>query len=232
MADDQKHEAGLEALKADVDQAIEMSPDLWAEIEADLDSPGPRDALVSLSTPVRRLLAVLGLFVIGAAIVALQGVRGDLDQGGWLLFAACSSTLIAGSLVAAAFSLRNRADAPMPAWPWVPVAWAWTLGVAAIAPWPGMTGVPPEMILHCFAYTSAMVVFATLWFALLERATTPVPWRIGLAAAAAGMGAFAFQSVFCPGVDVLHLVVGHGGASVAGASVAVLLAMGLQFLRR
>jgi hypothetical protein len=137
-----------------------------------------------------------------------------------------------GSVLAAAFSLRSRADAPLPAWPWVPVAWAWMLGLAALAPWPGMTGVPHEMILHCFGYTAVMVALATLWFALLERGTSPVPWRIGLAAASAGMGAFAFQSVFCPGVDVAHLVFGHGGAGVVGALLAMLAAVVIGAVRR
>ncbi|MCB9673632.1 MAG: hypothetical protein H6737_00865 [Alphaproteobacteria bacterium] len=219
-------------IEADAERAAQVPPDLWARVEADLDRRGPRDPLVSLPTPVRRLLGGAGLLAFGVGLVGIQGVREDLSGGAWTTFAVCGAMFVLGSLAAAAFSLRDRASRPLPGWPWAPLAWSLMVGGSAVLPWPGMTGVPAAMHAYCFWATSVMVVLSTIWLALLERAEKPVAWRVALAGAGSGLAAFVFQSVFCPGVDLVHLVVGHGGAGVVWSVLAVAVAFGLSLRRR
>ncbi|MEZ4323372.1 MAG: hypothetical protein R3F61_38260 [Myxococcota bacterium] len=207
-------------IEADARSVSAVAPDLWSRIEAELDAPSAREALVSRSTAQRRLLGALGVLVIGTGVVAAQGVRADLEPAGWALFAACGGSFVLGSLAAAAWSLRSHGEAPLPGWPWVPLTWVAMMAGTAL-PWPGMVGVPPEAHAYCFGMSSVMVVLSTIWLALLERSARPVPWRVGLAAAGSGLAAFAFQSVFCPGVDLAHLVLGHGGAGIVWAALAV-----------
>lgn len=215
-------------LQADGDASAELPDDLWAKIEEDLDQGGLRDALTSLSTPLRRFLAMCGLGVGGGLLMAVQNVRTDLDGQGWALFGACASVYGIGAVWAMSYALKSRGEATGP--PGAAVA-AGALGLvlwSAVAPWPGMANVPASAHLHCFAMTSIAVAVATTWFALLDRARTPTPWRIGLGALGTGMAAFVFQGAFCPGVDVVHLIVGHAGAGLIGAGVAMALASGVR----
>lgn len=198
-----------------------VPPDLWTRIEADLDQPSARDRLVSLSTALRRGIAAGVLLVAGATLVGAQGVREDLNSSGWALFALCGGLLAVVGGLGVFTALRSRARAPIPTWPWVPLTWAVLLGWSAVGPWPGMTGIPLEIHIYCFEVTSTMVIGVSFLIALLERARRPVPWRVGLIAAGAGLIAFAFQSVFCPGIDLAHLVLGHGGAGIVWAAVAM-----------
>ncbi|MBX2799440.1 MAG: hypothetical protein KTR31_17325 [Myxococcales bacterium] len=207
-------------LSADAD-AIGGAADLWALIDAELDQPGWRDPLVSLSTPVRQLLAVLGLVLTGVVLVAAQGVREDLDATGWQLFAVSAGALVVAAILGARTTLRAWSRAPVRGWTLVPLVWAFMMLWAAVAPWPGMPNVPFEMHLYCFGMTSMVVLASLLWMGLLERSPQPVVWRMGLAGAVGGLAAFAAQGVFCPGIDWVHLVVGHGGAGIVWALVAM-----------
>ncbi len=91
-----------------------------------------------------------------------------------------------------------------------------------------MRGVPISMHAYCFGMTSLAVVLSTVGLSWLDRGRTPVASRVGLSGAGAGAVAFVFQSVFCPGVDWLHLVVGHGGAGIVWALVGMALALVLR----
>ncbi|MCB9691803.1 MAG: hypothetical protein H6736_08310 [Alphaproteobacteria bacterium] len=210
-----------EALRADASGTLDLEPGAWGDVEVTLDQhAGPRDRLVSLSTAVRRALGLFGMGLCAGMLVVVQGVRGDLDATGWLSFIAAGWVLVAVGAGGTLMALRSTAARPLPAWPWLPLAWAFVLVWSAIGPWPGMTGVPAAMHLVCFTATSAMTVGATLWILLLERGPRPVPWRFGLSAASAGCTAFVAQSVFCPGIDYVHLVVGHGGPALLGGALA------------
>lgn len=214
------------------DPSLTRDPELaWGTLSDALDEPGPREPLVSLSTRTRRALALLGLLLFGGVLVGAQGVRTDLDPTGWLSFIVAGWTLAVGGAAGTLFALRSRTAPPVVAWPWIPSAWLFLLVWSAIGPWPGMTGVPPEMHFVCFSATSTMVLLSTVWIGLLEQGTRPVPWRLGLTAAGAGCVAFMFQSIFCPGIDYVHLVVGHGGASIVGGLLALAVAWAIDGVR-
>ena len=83
------------------------------------------------------------------------------------------------------------------------------------------------MDLYCLGMTMIPVALSIGWIMLWERASTPVPWRMAVSAAGAGLVAFTAQSVFCPGVDWFHLIVGHGGAGIGSAAL-----IGLWWLYR
>jgi hypothetical protein len=217
MTDETWVDAELEAdLVRDAAPLTLDTDGMWEVVDAELDAVGPREKLVELPTRVRRMLAMLGLIGASSLLVVLQGLRADLDPSGWFSFVVAGWVLAFVGSVGALFALRSRAAPPVPAWPWIPAAWAFLLGWSAIGPWPGMTGVPPAMHLLCFTATSAMVLVSTLWIGVLEQGRRPVPWRLGLIAASSGSVAFVAQSLVCPGIDLVHLVVGHGGASVVG----------------
>ena len=216
---------------ADAEQAVGDAPDLdamWASLDRELAQPGWRDRLVSVATPVRLVIALTGVLAIGALLVALQGLRSDLDSEGWLRFGLVGGVLMAIGGALALWPLRSRASAPSPLWPLIPGAWAVVLGFSVLAPWPGMTGVPSAMHLYCFGATSAAAVLATGWLALWDRSIGPVPQRIGLAAAGAGITAFVFQSLFCPGVDIAHLLIGHAAPTLGLSCVIIGLALVFQ----
>ena len=78
---------------------------LWAEIEQQVDAPGWRDPLVSARTPVRMLAGVAGVAVVGLAMVAVQGLRADLDGAGWTRFALLGVTLMALGIATALWPL-------------------------------------------------------------------------------------------------------------------------------
>lgn len=220
-----------EQLEKDANKTLALdTPELWGTLEEQLDQPGWRDAFVSQSTGVRRVAALTGLLLISGLLVGLQGIRNDLDTDGWLSFAMAGGVLLLLGSTGSVFALRSEASRPLPTWPWIPLSWVFLLVWASIGPWPGMTGVPAHMHLVCFGATSAMVGLSTLWMGLLDRSRRPVPWRLGLLASSAGAVAFVAQGVFCPGVDVVHLVVGHGGAAIVGGALAVLVALGVDGL--
>lgn len=200
---------------------VELSAGLRDRVAARASRRGGRAGLWSLATPWRRGLAVVGLLVVAWLLVVAQGVRTDLDDAGWFTFAAAGVPMGGVGLLAAAQALAHRGRPIRLTWWAIGLAWVWMLGWSGLGPWPGVTGVPAAMHLHCFGMTSVGAVLGTLWIGLLERAPGPVGWRWGLAAAGAGLVAFAAQSVFCPGIDLIHLLVGHGGASVVWALIAV-----------
>lgn len=213
----------------DVDTAMDPGASgldaLWGTIEQEIDSPGWREPFVSASTPVRMGLGLFGMLAIGALLVVFQGLRTDLDVAGWATFAMVGGGLMVMGAFLALWPLRGRSSTPAPLWPWIPVAWLVVLAFATVAPWPGMTGVPSAMHFYCFAATSIAAVGATAWLALFEQSVSPVPQRIGLAAAGAGIGAFVFQSLFCPGVDVVHLLLGHAAPTLGLSCVIIGLAL-------
>ena len=205
---------------------LEVSAGLRARTVREVAAPAPRRPLWSLATGWRRLAAGVGVVALGTLLIAAQGIRKDLDASGWMRFAMAALPMLGVGL----FGLRH-ALAPR-GWPvrWlygaVLMAWAWMIGWSALGPWPGMSDVPLSQHLYCFGMTSLVVVGGTIWAGLFERGRYPVPWRVAMAAASSGLVAFAAQSVFCRGIDVVHLVVGHGGAAVvwgllAGAAVVI-----------
>lgn len=218
-------------LEQDAERAEAEVPDLeglWATLDAKVQAPGWREPFVSARTPIRMAAAVVGVVVVGVAMVGVQGLRGDLDQAGWIRFALFGATLMGIGIATALWPLRSRARAPGPLWPLIPAAWLLLLAFSTIVPWPGMTGVPAAMHAWCFGATTVGGLLATGWLALWERSVQPVPQRIGLAATGAGLTAFVFQSLFCPGVDVVHLLVGHAGPTVGLAMVTIGLALLLR----
>lgn len=213
---------------ADAEAALDEAPDLntlWATIDAEVERPGWREPMVSASTPVRMAMGLAGVLGVGVLLVAVQGLRGDLDGEGWLRFGLVGGALMLVGAFLALWPLRSRASAPSPLWPLIPAGWAVVLGFTLLAPWPGMTGVPAAMHLYCFGATSLGAVLATAWLALWEQSTRPVPQRIGLVAAGAGIAAFVFQSLFCPGVDLVHLLVGHAAPTLGLSCVIIGLAL-------
>ena len=137
-------------------------------------------------------------------------------------------TLMALGIATALWPLRSRSAAPSPMWPLLPLLWLILLAFSTLAPWPGMTGVPAAMHAWCFGATTLGGLLATVWLALWEQSVRPVPQRIGLVATGAGITAFVFQSLFCPGVDVAHLVLGHAGPTIGLATVTIGLALLLR----
>lgn len=231
MADETWVDVELEErLEADARQPAALPPPSWEQLEGTLDDhAGWHDDLVSASTRLRGLMALTGTLLLGGALVGFQGLRGDLDPTGWLSFAVAGLTLSAVGVAGTFYALRSEGSAPRPTWPWLLATWAFVVVWSAIGPWPGMTGVPTEMHGVCFSSTSMMVLAATAWVALLERSSSPAPWRIGMTAASTGCVAFVFQSLFCPGVDFVHLLVGHGGPAIL---ISALTAGGLLAWRR
>ena len=218
----------LEADAAGIEVGEAELQTLWGTLEEDLDNPGWRDALTSLSTPVRMAAGSLGFALIGVLLVAGQGLRTDLDTNGWLRFGAIGGALVLVGAVTALWPLRSRLAAPAPLWPIIPVTWALLLGFTVLAPWPGVTGVSTEAHAICFGATTMAGLLATAWLALFERSVSPVPARIGLIGTGAGIGAFVFQSLYCPGVDVAHLMISHAAPTFGIATVMIGLALLLR----
>lgn len=215
MADETWVDVELEErLSADA-RSADLPPPAWEALEGTLDEhAGWHDDLVSSSTRLRRMLALTGSLFACGILVGFQGVRGDLDPTGWLSFSAAGLGLVVVGVAGTGFALRPAGLPARPTWPLLLGTWAFVLVWSAIGPWPGMHGVPPAMHLVCFSWTSGMVLLATAWVALLDRASRPVPWRVGMMAASTGCLAFVAQSIFCPGVDLVHLLVGHGGPAI------------------
>ncbi|MEN0068489.1 MAG: hypothetical protein AAGA48_40590 [Myxococcota bacterium] len=214
-------------LRADAARTKGVPDDLWDRIDADLSQGGVRDAVVSQPTGVRQLLGLLGVGVVGLLLVAIQGIRSDLTTGEWQRFVINALPLVATGHAVSAFSLGHRGNhRPLPGLA-VAAAWAVMIGSTLLDDWPGVHGVPYSMHWWCFGMTSLATLVALVWLTWLERASKPVVWRVGSAAAGAGLVAYVFQSVFCPGVDPFHLLVGHGAASVIWAVIGGLVALGL-----
>ncbi|MEO0604465.1 MAG: hypothetical protein AAF211_23730 [Myxococcota bacterium] len=218
-------------LRADAARTGGLPDDLWDKIDADLTRGGVRDQVVSWSTPVRIVVGLVGVLLVGALFVAMQGVRADLSSDGWQRFGFAALPLVVAGLAASGFSLLSRGRLPAAPGLAIVAAWAAMIVSSIYGDWPGMPKVPAAMDLWCFGMTSLATLIAMGWLTWLERARRPVVWRIGTAAAGSGLIAYLAQGVFCPGVDPLHLVFAHGGAAVLWSVVGMLAALGLVLRR-
>lgn len=218
-------------LRADAAHSGGVPGDLWDRIDADLSRGGLRERVTSRPTSVRIGLGLLGVLLFAGLLVALQGIRGDLDHDGWFRFARSATPLVVAGLAASAFSLVHRGHVrPVPGLAIVAI-WATMVASSTLGDWPGLPSVPASMDLWCFGVTSVSTVATMLWLTWLDRGVRPVVWRVGTAGAGAGLAAYVAQGVFCPGVDPVHLLVAHGGASVVWALVAMLGAWALALRR-
>lgn len=214
----------VQRLEADALGSVAVPHDLWDRLDAELATQGWRDRLVSRSTPQRALLGALGAAVAGGLLIGIQGVRADLDGSGWIRFWAVSLPLLAVALSGGLLSVRSRGATVIRY-----DALAAVLGLAVLLAsftlsFPGMHGVPLVAHLHCLGATALATTGIAVWFALLERDPRPAPARVALGAVGGGAWAHVAQSVFCPGADTVHLLVGHGLSAVGIAALAAMLA--------
>lgn len=232
MSREEPEDPVADRLRADAAQCGGAPDDLWARIDEDLTREGIRETVIAWSTPARRALGVGLVGLLCVLLVAVQGVRSDLSSGEWVHFAIDAGPLVLTGLAATVFALGHRGVTWRMPGLVIAAAWLVMLASSVLADWPGVTGVPTKMDVYCFAMTSLLTVAAMLGLSWLDRAERPVVWRVGAAAAGAGLVAFVAQGVFCPGVDVDHMILGHGGASVVWAVAGMLGALALARAKR
>lgn len=200
---------------------------LWERVDAEISAGDAHDRLVSLPSWLRLGIGAAVALGVGGLLIGVQGVRGDLDAAGWARFALASLPLGIATVSGLALSVRSRGASALP-YGALAAGIGGVVLLGALLAFPGMTGVPMAAHLHCGLATSLATATITACFAMLERDRRPAPARVALAAVGGGAWAFVAQSVFCPGVDVAHLLLGHGTSAVLVA----LLGAGLALLNR
>jgi len=191
-------------------------------------SPGPRDRLRELSTPIRIALASASMLAVCAVVQVLGGLRTDLGGDDLLQFVVSFTATTALSVGAVALALRGAHHRPLGnrAWVWAAVFLGLPFVLATVpGMWPGM--VVPHDALHAHLGCALMgmvgAIPAAFLVLLFERSDEPVVWRLLMAAGAGGLAGFAFQNAHCPASDSYHLLVSHApyGLALAGLLLGV-----------
>lgn len=200
---------------------------LFGRLEAEISAPPSlRARAAALSTPARSAAAVGITLAVGALMVAVQGLRPDLGAAPWRLALAVALLSVAG-VRGLLHALRPMHRSP-PNTRWLTVLRLVVIGLlfSLVGLMPGMTEPPDPVLpvhLHCLAATLIGGMAVSLGVLAFDRGYGAARWRLGVAGAAAGLAAFAFQSLCCPLVELTHLVVSH--ASAGALCVALLLAL-------
>jgi len=187
--------------------------------------PSVLDHLREMSTPMRVLVATFAM--IGAAgIGVMMGIRPDIASGDAVRFAVIIASLMGMVAVVCAVSLRGYDKKPLG-----PLAWG-IIGVslglpAVLALFPELwtTGAaltsPPAQNCLAFGTVNGAMSAGIVW--LFQRGR-PTSWRLGAAAAAGGLTAFAALQMHCPSQDVGHMLIGHAAVGFVLAAAALLYA--------
>ncbi len=200
-----------------------------AELEAVLgrleatafDAPqGFRERLRSLPTWARASLAAGIAIVAGGVLLSALGLRSDLSAGSVLGEAATLAGLAALVALATAVGLRGAHQRPLGRLGWVVAAAILFLPVALgfLPDVFGATGLGPitasDPGLACLGLGFAAAAVVGVAAGLFQRGRRPVGWRLGAIAGAGGLVAFVATQLHCPSSDLLHRVIGHGGAGL------------------
>ncbi len=182
--------------------------------------PSWRDRLRELPTTTRVVAAVGMAAALGAARLALGGVRGDL-AGGIMHFGLIYGALSMVGIGAATLTLRSMHTRPlhMVAWRLAGLAAALPL-VVALIPFlnPGLhttDGAALSIHFACGATGLFVGSAAAAIVLLFAREDHPSDVRLLAAAGSGGLFGWVVQGAHCPLVDLEHLVFAHslyGGA--------------------
>jgi hypothetical protein len=189
--------------------------------------PSWRERLRSLPTWVRASGTAAFALLVGAVVLAALGLRPDLGAGS-LVGEVATLALLAGLVaLATAVGLRGTHQRP-----------PGRLGFAVAATTlfaPVALGLAPDMFgqaggpltladpgLGCLCLGLAAAAAVAVAAGLLQRGRSMAPWRLGAVAGAGGLVAFVATQLHCPSSDLLHRVVGHGGAGLVLFAVLML----------
>ena len=200
--------------------------------------PGLGDRIREASMPTRLAFVLGSLTALAAVLMALQGVRPDLNAGmavalgpGFLVLAlaATGSVFVALRGFETAISTTARRGA-LAAGLLVPLA------VAAVPGWwPGMN-LPPEAgwgpAVHCFTWGAIGAVLTMMVVLVAQRADRPAPWRIASAAGVGGGVGFIVQTLTCPAHDLSHLLFSHGAMGIVVAACALAISASVSVAER
>lgn len=194
------------------------------------------DRVRELATPARVAIAFFAVLGAGATLLALMGMRADLDLNGTLWLLGVHSIVVVGSILGLSLALRPAHRRPLNGLAWAAVAALLVLPFGlSVVPGilPGMTGeVPAFAHVMCAAGGLIVALPATLCVLLLDRSGEPSAWRVLLAAGAAGLAAFGFGHWHCPSADPAHLVMAHAGLGTGLGLVVLLIVRAVSWWRR
>ncbi len=181
----------------------------------------------------RRALAVVPCLVVAGVIIALSGIRGDVDaMGPWLSWGA-SALLVA--IAIGGFVLLARESVPGSGVPLSMILagaaiagvieFAFARSVHQATPNPAPANQTVQMVGACFV---AIVLFAApcvfVGAVMVRRALPARPAMCGALAGAAGtIGAEGLWRLHCPFTDAGHFAFGHVLPAVVFAVAAMLL---------
>ncbi|MEZ4268671.1 MAG: hypothetical protein R3F39_20120 [Myxococcota bacterium] len=186
------------------------------------DAPqGFRERLRSLPTWARAALAAGVALLAGAALLAALGLRADLSAGSLVGEVGVLAGLALLVALATAVGLRGAHQRPLGRLGWVvasvvlfvPAGLGFLPDVFGVAHLGPMTASDPGLGCLCLGFAAAAIVGVAA--GLLQRGQHTVGWRLGAIAGAGGLVAFVATQLHCPSPDLLHRVVGHGGAGLA-----------------
>ena len=230
-----------EILSEDRDRFDEVDPGLLgalkARVMADTVDHGdsPRDYLRQLPTAARIALGMVLSLACGAVFVLVAGIRPDLTADVALWLGGVHVLVVIAALLGVSLALRPTHRRPLGTAAWLAVGALFLLPFALSAVpglWPGMAEpVPNHVHLMCGGFGAIVAIPATALVLLFDRSRRPAAWRVLLAAAAAGLTAFAWGQWQCPAAHPLHLLVAHSGAGLL-AGGAVLVATSVRGLIR
>ena len=110
-------------------EPLAVSPGLRTRVAEGLARPDPRSRLWAMATGWRQALSAVGLLALGALLVAVQGIRNDLDGNAWVQFAVAGVPMVGVGLAVAGGALAHRGV--------LSDGWAMGCGWPGVGWWPG-----------------------------------------------------------------------------------------------
>jgi hypothetical protein len=182
--------------------------------------PGLRERLKALPTWARASMAAGVALLAGAALLGALGLRADFSAGSLWGEGTVLAVLAGLVALATAVGLRGAHQRPLGRLGWVvastvlfvPVALGFLPDVFGAASAGPLRASDPGLGCLCLGFAVAASVGVAA--GLFQRGQRSVGWRLGAIAGAGGLVAFVATQLHCPSPDLLHRVIGHGGAGV------------------
>lgn len=194
------------------DEVMDMES-MLADLHAQTESPGLRERVLSLPTPVRVGLAALAVGgTTAAALTVSSGIRGDLGDSEVLRGMALPAALAAiAAAISLAMSLRGPDRPPLRG------GWALALGallsplLISLIPVPGMdTHGALKPIVGCFSMGSVVALATAGGILFFSRWVRKDRNTLAMAATAGGLVGLLVQQLHCAANDLTHLLTAHG----------------------